>query len=505
MKIFTLTILIGLICFQSYAKDIIVANNSTDHAVATDTKSIQYAINNATIGDRVLLSANSAYIIKNKLILKYGIQLVGKKGEAAFAQQSIMAFATYPVNVEMIQMQGGTTTAPAALQKIIFDGANAACIILKTVENKSNYLLKNCVFRNTRNNFAANPSGSAYWDVSLLIFQKASVVTIDSCDIRNAGLGETTGKINPYSWNGFGAGIKFYNGANITVKNTTINRTLTEGIRLSGATQVRIENNTISRPGMNNEWADGTPNQGLILASGITGYHNQKAKNNNCDAAQNWQILNNRFYWCYNNAMSLSGKGFTVSGNRINYVIQNALFLGDWRNCSATEKNGRERITQCNVLNNDFENAYYNLAQWSWVFNRGLQSYQRPEPEFRKAIRINGIVNNDSTVVVSNNNLHGQQPFYEFGFNDIGTSCLCPVGKGVQDFNVDTKTAITIYPNPAQSFIKVKNAASRSIELYHKNGNLILQTDKAIIDIATLEKGMYFIRCRNEITWFIKE
>lgn len=505
MKIFIITLLAGFICFESLAIDITVANNSTDHSLATDVQSIQYAINTAAIGDRVILNANSAYIIKNKLILKNGVQLVGSKGDAAFTQQSIMAFASFPVNVEMIQLQGGTTTHPSVLQNLVFDGANAACVILKTVENKSNYLLKKCVFKNTRNSFTANPVGATYWDVSILIFQKANLVTIDSCDMRNAGLGEITGKINPYNWNGFGAGIKFYNGNNITVKNSTINRTLTEGIRLSGATQVLIENNTISRPGMNNEWADGTPNQGLILASGITGYHNQKAKNNNCETAQNWQILNNRFFWCYNNAMSLSGKGFTVSGNRVNYVIQHALFLGDWRNCSALEKNGRERVTQCNVLNNDFENSYYNLTQWSWVFNRGTQSYQRPEPEFRKALRINGIVNNDSTVIISNNNLHGQQPFYEFGFYDMGTTCQCALRLASQNINIVTKKSITVFPNPAHTFIKVENTTSKSIEIFHKNGSLILQTTKATIDIAQLEKGLYFVRCGNEIAWFIKE
>ncbi len=505
MKIYTITLFAFLISLQSYGVDIPVPNNSSDHSSVADINSIQYAIKNATIGDRIILTSNSAYIIKNKLTLKYGVQLVGRKGESAFAQQSIMAFASYPVNVEMIQLKGGTTVHPSAIQQLIFEGANAACIILKTVENKSNFLLKNCVFRNTRNSFTANPIGAAYWDVSILIFPKANTVTIDSCDLRNAGMGETSGKINPYSWNGFGAGIKFYNSTNITVKNSTINRTLTEGIRLSGATQVLIENNTISRPGMNNEWADGEPNQGLILASGITGYHNQKAKKNNCEAAQNWQIINNRFFWCYNNAMSLSGKGFTVSGNRVNYVIQHALFLGDWRNCSATEENGRERVTQCNILNNDFENSFYNLTQWSWVFNRGVQSYQRAEPEFRKAIRVNGIVNNDSSVILSNNNLHGQQPFYEFGVNDIGTSCQCPVDRSFQNINTLSKRAITVFPNPANSYINIKNTCNKKIEIFDKNNSLISQSTKSTIDIAHFPIGLYYIKCGTEIVWFIKQ
>lgn len=491
--------------YPGYGADFLVSNNSSDHSLASDVNSLQNAINRAVAGDRVILVSNSVYIIKNRLTLKFGVQLIGKKGEAAFPLQQIAAFSTFPVSIEMVKMSGGSASYPGMLESLVVDGAGSACLILKSTDNRNNYVLKNCVFRNTRNNFTANPTNAAYWDVSVMIFSNAKNITIDSCDIRNAGLGETTGKINPYAWNGFGAGIKFYNCNNVIVKNATLNRMLTEGIRLSGTTKVRIENNTISRPGMNNEWADGKANQGLIIASGITGYHNQKAKNNNCDQAQNWEIINNRFFWCYNNAISLSGKGFTLSGNRVNYSIQHALFLGDWRNCSSTELNGRERVTRCTISNNDFENAFYNLSQWVWIFNKGLQAYQRPEPEFRKAMRINGIVNNDTTVVITSNNLHGQLPFYEFGFNDQGTTCVCPGLRSDNNTMPKAISKLTISPNPAHSLIYVKNDLKEKIEILNAAGILKLQTNQSSINISSLEKGLYCLHVGNASAWFIKE
>lgn len=509
MKYYFSAILSIILSIKCFSADLLVSNNCPDHAVAADVNSIQNAINRAVAGDRVILISNSSYIIKNKLILKSGVQLIGKKGDTAFPFQQLTAFTSFsggfPLSTEMIKISGGTQNNPGTIRSLIVDAANSACLIIKSTDNKNYYTLKNCIFRNTRNNFTANPSGASYWDVSMLIFNKANNITIDSCDLRNAGLGETTGKVNPYAWNGFGAGIKIYTCNLVTIKNCTINRTLTEGIRLSGTTNVLIENNTITRPGMNNEWADGTPNQGLILASGITGYHNQQAKKSNCELAQNWQIINNRFFWCYNNAMSLSGKGFTVTGNRVNYSIQHCLFLGDWRKCSSTELFGRERVTQCTISNNDFENAFYNLSQWSWVFNRGTQAYQRPEPDFRKAFRINGIVNNDSTLTISNNNLHGQQAFYEFGLNDQGTTCVCPP-LATRNNNLENETTLLkISPNPAHSFIRVKNDLKEKIEIFNASGTLVMKTNQSVIDITELEIGLYYVRSGNATAWFIKE
>lgn len=508
MKYLLSFLVVTAVLQPAYSADFLVSNNSPDHSLATDANSIQYAINSAALGDRVILTSNASYFIKNRLTLKKGVQLVGKKGDPAFPLQQITAYSSmpgsFPISTEMIKLNGGSLGKPGTLQSLVFDGANIACIIVKA-EFKSNHLLKNCIFRNTRNNFSANPSNKPWWDVSILFFNLAHFITIDSCELRNAGLGETTGKINPYAWNGFGAGMKFYGCNFVTVKNSSVIRTLTEGIRLSGATNVIIENNTITRPGMNNEWDDGQPNQGLILASGITGYHNQAAKKSNCELSQNWQILNNRFFWCYNNAMSLSGKGFVVTGNRVNYSIQHCLFLGDWRNCSATELYGRERVTQCTISNNDFENAFYDLSQWSWVFNRGTLSYQRPEPEFRKALRINGIVNNDSSVIISNNNLHGQQPFYEYGLNDQGTSCVCPVATAKNNMPVNEAFNLTISPNPAQSFIRVNQMQNSTIAVYKSSGVLKIKTKQNTIDISAWEKGLYYVRCGNASAWFIKE
>ena len=501
-------------------------NGLSDHSDPNNVLSLQYHINNAQSGDKIILGSNKSYRIKNRILLKNSRILLGKRCTAGFEYQNIIADQNFPQDLEMILVFSGTQNSPTTVKCVRFKGNNKAWRIARTTNGGHYYLFDRCRMEDTKNDFTQSDvnyvssilQGKRFYDVSLIYCRGSDHVTINKCDLYNAGLNQYTGKVNPYNWKGFGSGIRFQYCDNVIVKSSRIERTLTEGIRLSGCRQVLIDNNTIVRTAMNNEWMDTGNNNKGIVASAITGYHNQGANKyhyggqNICSEDGfnfSWVISNNRFYWNYNNAISVSGRSIKIVGNRSNYAYQNALYLGDWRSCSNGEGSGtgsavygNECTRNIQVNNNNFENSYYNHNNWSWVFNNpnDLSKSTAAPP---RDIRIDGY--DGSVNVYSNvNSSIWWDP-------DNSCACTCNLNNRNSDYTQNLSTSpkskvskiglesisdVVIYPNPASDKITVvgRELNFNEIVVVDLKGKMILTTQQNTINVSDFSTGIYFIK-----------
>lgn len=495
------------------------AGSVSDHADASNSLSIQYAIDHASPGDVIELVSNSSYVLKKSLILDSKLTLKGRRFVQGFELQKVIADPSFVSDVSMITIHGGEVGNPTKVESVRFDAKNSAWRIVQTTKHENYYTFTNCRLENTKNEFTKPDSvgyespylKSPYYDVSLMICRESDHVTVHDCYFLTAGLNWYEGKKNPEGWKGFGSGIKFYNCDNIEVTDSKIERTLTEGIRLWGCQNVLIDNNEIVRTALNNEWYTiaNVNNRGYV-ASAITGYHNQPAFGS-CGVNHNWIISNNRFFWNANNALSLSGKGIEVFGNRANYTYQNALFLGDWRTCDngAGEGYDNECVRNVNVYDNDFDNSYHDFNSSGWVYNvpDGLsQSTAAPHAD----IRVNGY---DGSVNICNN--INVTITYETDKTDCG--CVCPpqspqqengVTSSVESIQNIDELEVKIYPNPVDNELNIELGPTVETGYLHLsisdvNGRIAFEKEfkgiQGTLQIPTkhLAPGVYMLNLKN--------
>lgn len=83
---------------------------------------------------------------------------------------------------------------------------------------------------------------------------------------------------------------------------------------------------------------------------------------------------------------------------------------------------------------------------------------------------------------------------YETGFINNGTVDYLLTGI----IDMETKTNIIIYPNPAKDQLTISNANQSNISIYNINGQRLLEeqnvSDLCTLDISDLETGIYFIK-----------
>ncbi|MCP4521857.1 MAG: T9SS type A sorting domain-containing protein [Cytophagales bacterium] len=67
------------------------------------------------------------------------------------------------------------------------------------------------------------------------------------------------------------------------------------------------------------------------------------------------------------------------------------------------------------------------------------------------------------------------------------------------------KQNLSIYPNPATSYISLESTSDEVVNIYNAIGELVLTSDeKEMIDISELATGVYVIK-EEYITRFVKE
>jgi len=83
------------------------------------------------------------------------------------------------------------------------------------------------------------------------------------------------------------------------------------------------------------------------------------------------------------------------------------------------------------------------------------------------------------------------------------------VSSGVQELIVD-KNLLMVYPNPASSFISLKNVPDvvLNVSIYRLDGTVLLSTqilsDGDQIDVSKLTKGFYLLKVNNTALKFMK-
>jgi hypothetical protein len=334
----------------------------------------------------------------------------------------------------MFLIRGGTISNRTTIDKIGANGVNRAWRTLRAADSGNYIDVLNSYFYNTRDNFTSPaPSNyrspvlnATYYDVSILYFKNNNHVRVDNCILRYSGLNQATGKRNPYSWKGFGSGIKFYNCDHIEVVDTTIEYTLTEGIRLAGCSDVYIDNIVINHVTKNNEWMDrANPNKGSI-ASAITRYHNQPSMKGHyggsgCNLDMQWVISNNKINCAANNGISISGRNILVVDNTIKHTFQHGIFAGDWRTCSNGQGQGfdAECLRDVVVSSNQVTDSFKPTASYTgWWWNTPDSATQMTD--FASDIRFSRY---DSSVSSSDNTT----TIRELWQNDrLDCGCACP-------------------------------------------------------------------------------
>jgi hypothetical protein len=69
----------------------------------------------------------------------------------------------------------------------------------------------------------------------------------------------------------------------------------------------------------------------------------------------------------------------------------------------------------------------------------------------------------------------------------------------------DRKSKLTLYPNPAQDYIKLNNIEiGEEIIIFNLQGQELIKTTEEKIDISFLENGIYFIKYKKNILKFLK-
>jgi len=93
--------------------------------------------------------------------------------------------------------------------------------------------------------------------------------------------------------------------------------------------------------------------------------------------------------------------------------------------------------------------------------------------------------------------------------NQLGTHGLCSATTGLNDETFNS--TISIYPNPSNSIIHIRNLQNDIYKIYISNlmGQVLIQTDKNAIDVSNLANGIYILTIKegqnHHALRFIKE
>jgi hypothetical protein len=63
----------------------------------------------------------------------------------------------------------------------------------------------------------------------------------------------------------------------------------------------------------------------------------------------------------------------------------------------------------------------------------------------------------------------------------------------------EIESEVRVYPNPASSELRIENGELKMKELYDCAGKRLVLTEKDIIDVSNLARGLYFVKVRRQV------
>ncbi|MEZ5046445.1 MAG: T9SS type A sorting domain-containing protein [Chitinophagaceae bacterium] len=75
----------------------------------------------------------------------------------------------------------------------------------------------------------------------------------------------------------------------------------------------------------------------------------------------------------------------------------------------------------------------------------------------------------------------------------------------ISQYDNEPMSKLVVYPNPTNSKLLIKNGELKMKELYNSVGQLILSTKENEIGVSNLPKGMYYLRCGNQVKKVVVE
>lgn len=85
-------------------------------------------------------------------------------------------------------------------------------------------------------------------------------------------------------------------------------------------------------------------------------------------------------------------------------------------------------------------------------------------------------------------------PNYELGVDTVNQNCWAV---GIEQHTLKVREW-DVYPNPSSSKVYIRNAERRKKNLYNAIGQLIFSTLNNEIDVSSLSKGMYYLKCDGQ-------
>jgi surface protein len=88
------------------------------------------------------------------------------------------------------------------------------------------------------------------------------------------------------------------------------------------------------------------------------------------------------------------------------------------------------------------------------------------------------------------------------GWTINGDSLCAPLT--IEDLAQDSKN-ISVYPNPTNTILHIKNSELKELKVFNSIGQHLLMTKKNEIDMSAYSKGIYYLKCENQVVKVVVE
>jgi hypothetical protein len=70
---------------------------------------------------------------------------------------------------------------------------------------------------------------------------------------------------------------------------------------------------------------------------------------------------------------------------------------------------------------------------------------------------------------------------------------------------IEDSKNISVYPNPTNTVLHIRNSALKELQLYNSLGQLLFTTKRDTIDVSAYAKGIYYLKCEHQVVKVVVE